>query len=212
MVASVPRSLAISNLRTLKSETTAEWAGALAAAGVDALQLREKELSDRQLFELALELAGLELRDTTLIVNQRVDIALAVGAGGLHLRSSSVSAVLVRERYPSLLVGKSAHSLDDVRRARDDGVHYVVFGPVFEPRSKVPTRTAVGLAGLEQASLLGLPVLALGGMALGNLGQVARAGATGIAAISLFQDLRRRCEILERIQELWPPDGKLSVP
>ncbi len=151
--------------------------------GVDFIQIREKDLSARELFEFTL--AAIEVRDndvrkrlpTKILVNSRADVALATGADGVHLPSDAP-----RETLPGLLVFRSCHTLDDIKTSNAD---FVTFGPVFEtPGKGVP----VGLDALKAACRIGRPVYALGGVNWDNAADCAHAGAEGIAGIRLFQD------------------------
>jgi thiamine-phosphate pyrophosphorylase len=176
-------------------------------AGVDYIQLREKDLSTRELEQLARQAAHIvqELRTenrelrTRLLINSRTDIAIAVGADGVHLRSDDVSAFEARNvwtqalarslqlaaRSPSIAV--SCHSRAQVLRAKLQGADFAVFAPVFEKKDRPDTRPA-GLAGLHEACRAEIPVLALGGVTLDNAASCLQAGAAGIAAIRLFQE------------------------
>jgi thiamine-phosphate pyrophosphorylase len=163
------------------------WAAAAAAAGVDALQLREKDLAAGRLFELALRLVQLLPATVALLVNGRADVALASAAAGVHLPSSGLPIARLRRRFPQLLIGASTHRLDEVAAARDGGADYVTFGPVWAPTSKRSPLPPVGVEGLARAAALGIPVLALGGVTLDRLPEVAATGAAGAAAIGAFQ-------------------------
>jgi thiamine-phosphate pyrophosphorylase len=194
-----------------------------ARAGVDYIQLREKDLSGRELESLARETVRIisdlktENRDlrTTLLINSRIDVALAAGADGVHLRSEDVSPQEVIEIWrnshagtaapacpavrstavPDItskpdtkdpLIGVSCHSQEEVAQAAN-GATFAVFAPVFE-KNDAPETRPVGLAQLKQACRANLPVLALGGVTLSNACSCLEAGATGIAGIRLFQD------------------------
>ena len=160
------------------------------AAGVDWIQIREKDLSARDLFGLVRDALALPRpAGAKILVNTRVDVALASGAAGAHLPAGSPPA----RRWltlspPGFLIGASCHTVEEVRAAQQDGADYVLFGPVFPPRSKgsdLPPRGLDGLA--EAARAVPIPILALGGVTSGNAGQCVAAGAAGIAAITLFQ-------------------------
>jgi thiamine-phosphate pyrophosphorylase len=167
-----------------------DWLGALGAAGIGAVQLREKDLDHRALFELARRAREILPATVRLLVNGRLDIALAAGADGVHLPADGVPAAALRARFApdrsdgGLLIGRSTHSVAEIERARDEGVDYVTFGPVWEtPGKGAPT----GIAGLTEAAAVGVPVFALGGVTLERFGDLAAAGAAGVAAIRLFQ-------------------------
>ena len=199
----IPTTLAISNRSTLHGEGTRGWARRLATAGVDALQLREKDLPDLDVYRLAGRMVK-ESGATRVLINGRFDLAIAAGAAGVHLRSDSLPLRWVRQRCPNLLIGKSVHSLAEVRTARDDGADYVTLSPIFAPLSKKSTSTPIGLTGLESAVGLGLPILALGGITRKELPSLASAGAAGFAGITIFQRPRDLEKTLETARLLWP--------
>lgn len=160
------------------------------AAGVEWIQIREKDLSARDLFELVQCARALpNPAATKVLVNTRVDVALAAGAEGAHLPSGSPAPRYWRAITPlNFLIGISCHTLEEARAAEHDGADYVFFGPVFAPRSKPSDLAPRGLDQLTQvAHSLGIPVLALGGITNESASQCISAGAAGIAAISLFQ-------------------------
>ena len=160
------------------------------AAGVEWVQIREKDLSARELYELTvLVLALPNPHGSKILVNTRVDVALAAGADGVHLPAGSPAAGRWRASSPAgFLIGVSCHTLEEVRAAEEEGADYVVFGPVFAPRSKVSQLAPRGWRRLAEAALaVRIPVLALGGITRENTRDCMRAGAAGVAAISLFQ-------------------------
>jgi thiamine-phosphate pyrophosphorylase len=165
--------------------------------GVDVIQLREKDLSTRELEVLtraALRVIGENSAQpvTHLIINSRSDVAIACGADGVHLRSDDLSPSDVRKiwthgGHPARpLISVSCHSEADVARAADEGADFAVFAPVFEKKD-TPQNRAAGVDGLRQACGQKIPVLALGGVTLNNARACIDAGAAGIAAIRLFQ-------------------------
>ena len=188
-----------------------------ARAGVDYIQLREKDLSSRELESLAWEAMsiiressqlGTDNREqrTALLINSRCDVALAVQADGVHLRSDDISpqevraawtkcgsgkcgaGALARELSPlAAVVGVSCHSPEEVAQAAVNGATFAVLAPIFE-KNDVPAASPVGLRVLQQASRARIPVLALGGITLANAHSCLEAGAAGIGAIRLFQD------------------------
>jgi thiamine-phosphate pyrophosphorylase len=180
-----------------------------ARAGVDYIQLRERNLSTRELEQLARQAVHViqELRSenrelrTRLLINSRSDIAIAVGADGVHLRSDDIAACEARSLWTQALAGSSqpavrspllaasCHAAADVFRAESEAVDFAVFAPVFEKRAAPGTEPA-GLAALREACRAKIPVLALGGVNLRNAASCLSAGAAGVAGIRLFQENR----------------------
>jgi thiamine-phosphate pyrophosphorylase len=163
---------------------------AAVAAGIDLIQIREKQLTARVLFELVSEAAKLTRgAKTRLLVNDRADIAASAGACGVHLTTQSLDAGTIRKTFgEKILIGASTHSLAEADSARIQGADFVVFGPVFQTESKIQFGSPRGLDELAQVvhAVAGLPVLALGGVSMMNAADCLAAGAHGIAGISLF--------------------------
>jgi thiamine-phosphate pyrophosphorylase len=189
-----------------------EKIGEAVRAGLDYIQLREKDLSTRDLEFLAREAVN-AIREiqpsitkrqpaTALLINSRTDVALAAQADGVHLRSDDISPQEVRTIWQSSIkecgrgrlaransppappIAVSCHSPAEVIGATASNATFAVFGPVFEKKDSPPA----GLELLRKACLANIPVLALGGITLENAGSCLAAGAAGIAAIRLFQD------------------------
>ena len=173
------------------------------AAGVDWIQLREKDLSAKECASLtgvAVELSSKSASNdsrTKILPNDRLDIAIAQNASGVHLGEQSLPVQqaknLARQLRASnnlpFLVGASCHSLNTTQAAATSGADYLIFGPVFETPSKLRFGPAQGLDRLAQiCEAVAIPVLAIGGITLQNAPQCLGAGAAGIAAIRLFQD------------------------
>ena len=178
-----------------------------AECGVDFIQLREKDLSVRELESLARDalrvirenspsLATNGEGETRLLINSRTDVAIACGADGVHLRSDDVSPGTVREvwkhnlarRNAEAFVSVACHTVPEVRVAAENGADFALFGPVFE---KTEARTPVppaGLSLLKDACQQKIPIVALGGITLENARTCVEAGATGIAGIRIFQE------------------------
>lgn len=155
--------------------------------GARAVQLREKDLPPRALYPLALEMRQLtQAYGARLLINDRVDVALAVNADGVHLTTTSLPASIARQVLgPGRLIGVSTHTRAEVQAAIDEGADFIVFGPVFSTPSKAPYGPPVGLDALRAVrAVVKLPILAIGGIKPTNLEQVLAAGADGIAVIS----------------------------
>jgi thiamine-phosphate pyrophosphorylase len=180
-----------------------------AHAGIDYIQLREKDLSTRELEQLARQAVQViqelrtENRDlrTRLLINSRSDVAIAAGADGVHLRSDDVAAhearslwtqALARSSQPVArrpLLAASCHTAAEVFRAESEAVDFAVFAPIFGKRQTPRTQPA-GLAALREACRAKILVLALGGVNLENAASCLSAGAAGVAGIRLFQENR----------------------
>jgi thiamine-phosphate pyrophosphorylase len=163
-----------------------ELVGAAAHAGIDLVQLRERDLEAGALDRLVSRCrAAVSGTATLLVVNDRLDVALSAGADGVHLRSDSVPAAAVRALWPVLLVGRSVHSADEV--GSGIGADYLVMGTIFPTASKPRGIRVAGVSELKRAvEAASIPVLAIGGVTRETLPDVARAGAAGVAAIGLF--------------------------
>jgi len=154
-------------------------------AGCVAVHLREKDLGGAALLALARPLVEVCHRaGQRCLVNERIDVALAAGADGAHLPSTGVSPEDARRLLgPAALIGVSCHSAASVRRALAGGASFATFGPVYDTPSKRAYGPPVGLAALEEAARLGLPLVALGGIEPARVAEVRRAGAHGVGAI-----------------------------
>jgi thiamine-phosphate pyrophosphorylase len=172
------------------AEAVVEQVAEAVRAGVDLVQVREPDLEGRRLYDLTLAcVQAARGSPTRIIVNDRLDVALAAGADGVHLRSSSGPAARLRQGVPDgWLVGRSVHGATEAAAAEaEGGLDYLIVGTVFPSRSKPTSETVIGIAGLAQAvERVHLPVLAIGGVSLSSIPQLARAGARGLAAIGLF--------------------------
>jgi len=172
----------------------------LSDLGVSHFQIREKNLSASNLYKLSGEVAKV-LRDTAtrLFINDRADIALAIGAYGVHLTGNSMSAKLVRQTYgSSLSVFVSTHGIGEVMQARNANADAVVFGPVFSTPGK---SEAVGIEALT-ATVEGsteLPIIALGGIDHNNCRSVLEAGAAGVAGIRCFVGLENARKLIDAL-------------
>ncbi len=201
-----------------------------AAAGVDYIQLREKDLGTRELELLAKQaVAAVRANSSSarLLINARSDVALACGADGVQLpggdlAASEVRALWMRVADRAPVIGVSAHSVDEVRYAEAHGANFAVLAPIFEkPDTELPG-LGLGLLSVacggaqppdhtESAPKTSFPVLALGGVNLGNALACLRAGAAGVAGIRLFQegDVCETVRVLRRmgLQQLAPTEA-----
>ncbi len=156
-------------------------------AGVRAVQLRERDLETRPLLALAEDILRLTREHGALLfINDRVDLVMALGADGVHLRANSLPVVVTRRLLgPGRMIGVSAHSTEEVVRAESEGADFAVLGPVYETTSKLVYGPPIGLHPIEEASRrCRIPVFAIGGITASRVGEVRRAGACGVAVIS----------------------------
>lgn len=165
--------------------------------GISLIQIRERELPARLLFDLAKAAAAVVAgTGAKLLVNDRADIALASGADGVHLPARSVPADILRRALPDdYLIGASVHSFEEVAAARSRGANFVVYGPVFDTPGK---GKSTGLRELELvcAAADEFPVIAVGGLSDANYESVLAAGAAGLAAIRALNNDESRHRIL----------------
>ncbi|NGZ08080.1 MAG: thiamine phosphate synthase [Nitrospira sp. LK70] len=155
-------------------------------AGLPAIQIRERDLCTRDRLSLAQEIQMLSTAGfVSLIVNDRVDLMMALNLDGVHLRSDSLPPLSVRQLIgPRRLMGVSTHSVEDVQRANQGGADYVVFGPIFETPSKRSFGPPLGLDLLaDVCRRSAAPVLAIGGITCERVRDVRRVGAHGVAVI-----------------------------
>jgi len=164
-----------------------ETVAAALAGGVRAVQLREKDLAACELYPLARELRELTARHgARLLINDRLDVALAVDADGVHLGGHSLPVAVARKILgPNKLIGVSTHRPEEVTAAQQGGADFVTFGPVFFTLSKAAYGEPVGLGRLREACMASpLPVFALGGVTLERLPELLAAGTQGVALIA----------------------------
>jgi thiamine-phosphate pyrophosphorylase len=177
----------ITDRKQVRRSSLAEAIEAALKGGIKAVQLREKDLSGRELYETALELRSLTaLYGAKLFINDRTDIALAVDADGVHLGGGSMPVHAARRVLGGdKLIGVSCHDRAGALSAEENGADFITFGPVYHTPSKAPYGDPVGIAALkETAGLLRIPVFALGGVKKENVPEAIASGAHGIALIS----------------------------
>ena len=187
---------------------------AAANAGVNWIQIREKDLSGkvcgtltREALQGAAESPAAESGRTRILVNDRLDVALAERAGGVHLGENSLPLAEAKRlantqaQNHDFLFGVSCHSLEAAKSAASDGADYLFFGPVFATPSKAAFGTPQGIEQLAEACrTVSIPVLAIGGITLENSSACLAAGASGIAAIRLFQDARDMSSVVQTLR------------
>lgn len=193
----------------VRREEVVRIARAAIGTGVDWVQIREKKLPTQALLELVRQVVAAAAGSSTkILVNDRLDVALAAGATGVHLGGESMPVEAARKLCAEVvdakafLVGRSCHSLDEARQAERDGADYVFFGPVFATPSKAQYGSPQGVERLaEVCRALRIPVIAIGGIGLDNAAECFRAGAAGIAAIRLFQESTDLAASVRRLRE-----------
>jgi thiamine-phosphate pyrophosphorylase len=196
----LPRIYAITDCPT-SGLSHAEQVRKLAAGGIRWIQLREKKASPREFYEQACEAVAMARRlGVTLIINDRADIALAVGADGVHLGQNDLPPEKARALLgPDKIIGFSTHSLDQARAAEALPVDYIAFGPIFPTRTKENPDPVVGVEGVRQLrAAVRKPLVAIGGITLERAREVLRAGADALAIIS---DLLSAPDITSRARQ-----------
>lgn len=174
-------------------------------AGVKAIQLREKDLTVKDLVEIAYWMR--ELTDeygTKLIINDRADVALSVGADGIHLGNNSIPAHAVRKiSEDGFLIGMSTHNLEEALKAEKEGADFITLGPVFETPSKLQSGKPVGVDVIKKVKeKVTVPVFAVGGININRVNEVKEAGADGIALISAILSSKNIKETTEEFVRL----------
>jgi len=174
--------------------------------GVRAVQLREKDLPVRELLSLAQELRAITREfGAKLFINDRVDVAVAVDADGVHLGHQSMPVGATRKIVgTSILIGVSTHNAEEAKAAQVGGADFITFGPIYETPSKANLVDTVGIDGLIKASSgVKIPIFALGGIKSGSIGNILASGVYGISMISAIlgsKDIRKAAEIV--VQEI----------
>ncbi len=187
--------------RLSAGRTDLEVVDGIIRGGARIVQLREKEFSAREIYRLALE-----LREKTaeagvlLIINNHVDIALAVDADGVHLGQDDLPVEAARKLAPELLIGASTHSVAEALQARDEGADYINIGPIFPTRTKEGVHSFLGPEAIpEISSRVHLPFTVMGGIKAGNMDQVLQKGARRIAMVT---EITAAPDIAETVRSL----------
>ncbi|HUV04603.1 MAG TPA: thiamine phosphate synthase [Armatimonadota bacterium] len=196
----------ITDERLVPGRTHLEIARAALAGGASAIQLRDKHASDEYLIQ-----AGLQIRELTsaagalFIVNDRVEVALACGADGIHLGQGDLPAPDLRPLLAGKILGVSVATAEEAARARSDGADYLGVGPIFATSTKTDAGEPVGTRRIRimRSASSGLPIVAIGGINENNLAQVARDGADAAAVISAVVCADDMVEATRRLVRIW---------
>lgn len=181
-------------------------ASAAVTAGVQLIQIREKQLTATVLFELArVVVASARGSSTRVLINDRADIAASAGADGVHLATTSLTPDVIRKSFGAeFLIGVSTHSLAEAREAFRQGADFAVFGPIFPSPSKAGYGPPLGVGQLKDAAceLTPFPLIALGGISPERVNECLLAGAAGVAGITLFSTSKDLATTVEKINDL----------
>jgi thiamine-phosphate pyrophosphorylase len=198
---------------TAKSEefrNILQQVSAAVGAGIQLIQIREKQLTARVLFELTAGVVAIARGSSTrVLVNDRADIAVSAGADGVHLTTRSLTPDVIRKTFgANFLIGASTHSLAEARAACREGADFAVFGPIFPSPSKEKYGPPLSVGQLIEATreLAPFPLIALGGISIENVNECLSAGASGIAGITLFGEPNILAKTVETIRELGTTD------
>jgi thiamine-phosphate pyrophosphorylase len=185
--------------------------------GVSLVQLREKDLPAGELLALAEKLCSLTRGRALFLVNDRLDVALACAADGVHLPERGLPVAAARRLgSEGFIVGRTVHSVAEARRAEAEGADYVQVGPIFATRSH-PEASPAGVGLLSDvAKAVGIPILAVGGVTADNVGQTIEAGASGAAVISAILDSPSPREAARRLalamEQAWSATDRSQPP
>jgi len=203
----VPRLQLVTDRRQCGDRPLAAIVAEAAAGGLGAVQLREKDLPAAALLALAQELRHVA-PETPLLLNDRVDVALAVGADGVHLPAEGLPIALARRLLgPDAVVGRAVHAVAEAERAEAEGADYVMLGTIFATVSK-PGRAPGGLDLVRAAArAVRIPVIAIGGIDERNVAATIGAGAYGVAVMSAILRAPAPAAVVERLQEIIAREG-----
>lgn len=200
---------------TKKPELCIQLTRDILAAGIDALQLRMKNCTSREMFAMGKELLPLTRRyDVPLIINDRVDVMLALDADGVHIGKEDLPLPVVRRLAGSKLVGCTAHNYDELKYAEKNGADYAGVGPVFQTATKSVKAPVLGVKGLHNlVTKFRIPCVAIGGIDENNVTEVFRTDAAGCCMISAIWHAQNPPAVIRRIRDkLNPPDGGTTGP
>ena len=204
-VSAIDYSLYLVTDRSLsRGRATAEIVREAVAGGVTCVQLREKNCGTREFLEEAWTVqAALRGTGVPLVVNDRVDIALAIGADGVHLGQRDMAIADARRLGPpGWIIGVSAETVADAVRADKEGADYIGVSPVFATPTKIDTAPPLGLSGLRQMrAATKIPLVAIGGLHAGNARDVIRAGADGLAVVSAIVAANDPCAAAAQLRQ-----------
>ena len=188
-----------------KGRSTAEIVEAAAAGGVTCVQLREKSCGTREFIDEALALRPLlKARHIPLIINDRLDVALAVEADGVHLGQSDMPIAMARKiAGQALMIGISAESTEDALKAAQQGADYIGISPVFATPTKTDTAPPHGLEGVRKIrELVAIPLVGIGGINQENAASVIAAGADGVAVVSAIVSADDPAEASKKLKSI----------
>jgi thiamine-phosphate pyrophosphorylase len=204
MARSIPRLYVVTDRQQTAGRPLEEVVAAAARGGAGMVQLREKDLTARELYDLGARLQSLLApHGIPLLINDRLDVAQALDAAGVHLAGHSLSPSHARRVLgPDKLLGVSTHSLRDARQVMREGVDFIVFGPVFDTPSKRPYGAPQGLQRLaEVVAHVTCPVIAIGGIDTDNLPRVLQTGAHGVAMIRAVLAAPDPCQAARQLRQ-----------
>lgn len=194
----------ISDNFSAQSSQTLNIIEAAIKAGISMIQIREKNLPARLLFELVSEAVKIRNNSLTkILINDRADVALAANADGVHLTSNSISTGVIRQNFPpDFIIGVSTHTIEEAVTAKNEGASFVVFSPIFKTPAKEKYGQPQGIEKLAKVvkTVKDFPIIALGGINEENLKEIFRIRVSGIAAIRLLNDTENLPKIINKIQ------------
>jgi thiamine-phosphate pyrophosphorylase len=204
----IPRLYVVTDRQQTAGRPLPEVIAAAVRGGVGMVQLREKDLSARDLYALGACLQDMLIpHHIPLLINDRLDVAQALDAAGAHLAGHSLPTALARRVLgPHKLLGVSTHSVEEARTAVAAGADFIVFGPVFDTPSKAAYGAPQGLQRLQEVIRhVTIPVLAIGGIDCHNLPQVLQTGAHGVAMIRAVLAAPDACAATQQLRSMLPP-------